>query len=111
MAMLPPNKPWGEVPLDFDPTSSINIEEYAIGGKMITVKGHFTREELKHGSDLAWRAHIRQTLAHKLAIWILENQLCETTSYLDPATHDFVVAARCYLAPKDQVRILRVHKP
>lgn len=107
MAILP-DPIFGEPQLDFE----FNVEQYAIGGELITVK--FSYDDityLHHSNDQDWRQHVRRSLAQQLAEAILTRGLCETMTFRDPITGTQTVAARCYLAPRDQVKILRVHKP
>lgn len=109
MAQLPPNKPWGQLPLGFD-ENDVNVQTLAIGGKMVTVRMDIGDDAyVVHGDDEAWRRHMRDQLAHRLATFILESGLCETTMMSSPDQMKRVVAIRCYLAPGDQVKLLRVH--
>ena len=109
MAALPPNKPWGQIPLGFD-LSDVNVEEIAIGGKMITIRTEISDSSLVHMDDETWRQTIRSELAHKLATFILEAGYCEITTMQMPTSFGKSVAIRCYLAPNDQVKLLRVSK-
>lgn len=92
----------------FDSDVSINTQDYAIGGRMITVTLDIDAQAFM--SDEEWRKNIRLRLATQLALAMLDQDLMETTSYQDPSSYHKTIAARCYLAPRDQVRILRVHK-
>lgn len=109
MAALPPSYPWGQIPLGFD-DANIQVEEYAIGGKMVTLRSVISDNNLVHINDETWRQTIRSELAHKLATAILQYGLCEITTMQNANDVGKTVAIRCYLAPNDQVRILRVHK-
>jgi hypothetical protein len=40
---------------------------------------------------------------------MISNGLVEFTQMHDNITFDTIVKARCYLAPNDQVKILRIH--
>ena len=118
MAKIPDN-PWGvssrgmgslfDEPLSFDPRT-VTEEEYAIGGKMITIRHEVSDADAVHMTDELWRKHIRDSLARKLGEYILYNNLCETTVMQSPTSFGKTVAIRCYLAPNDQVKLLRVHK-
>lgn len=94
----------------FDPEVDFNVQYYAIGGRMITVKLELAAAEQMMMGDEQWRINIRQKLANQLALAMLDQYLMETTSYRDPFTDRQTIAARCYLAPHDQVKILRVHQ-
>lgn len=110
MAALPPNTPWGDLPLGFN--DPVEVADYAYGGKMVTVKSEISDVNLQHMNDETWRQTIRSELAHKLATFILQAGLCEITMMQssNPLSFGKTVAIRCYLAPNDQVRTLRLHK-
>lgn len=110
MAVLPSNKPWGIID-DYNREINVTTEDYAIGGKMITAKIAFdpaTFNQMMTEAD--WRKYIRESLVQQLARVILDSNLVETTTYNDPSSSRQQVAARCYLTPDSQVKILRVHK-
>lgn len=94
----------------FDPEIEFNSEDYTIGGRMLTVKMTVDAVNELLLNDQEWRKLIRHKLATQLATAMLDQDLMETTSFEDPATGRKTIAARCYLAPQDQVKILRVHK-
>ena len=94
----------------FDEEVDFNMQEYAIGGRMITVKLEIDAADQMMMSDEQWRINIRHKLANQLALAMLDQNLMETTSYVSPESHRQTIAARCYLAPHDQVKILRVYK-
>jgi hypothetical protein len=94
----------------FDPEVDFNMQEYAIGGRLITVKLELGSSELMMMKDEEWRTHIRLKLANHLALAMLDQNLMETTSFVSPDSGRQTIAARCYLAPHDQVKILRVHQ-
>jgi hypothetical protein len=108
MAALPPAYPWGQVPLGFD--DPVEVTDHAIGGKMVTVKSVISDVNLQHMNDETWRQTIRSELAHKLATFILQHGLCEITTMQSADSVGRIVAIRCYLAPNDQVKLLRIHK-
>jgi len=93
----------------FDEDVTFETEDHVIGGTMITAK--IEHDDLAHMKmdDEQWRIHIRYKLANQLALVMLESQLMETTSMQDPQGR-LIITARCYLAPNQQVKILRVHK-
>ena len=95
----------------FDDDVKFETQDHAIGGRMITVQHEFDEVERTMMDNETWRMNIRRKLANQLALAMLEQSLMETTSWTDPFTGRQTVAARCYLAPHDQVKILRVmHK-
>ena len=94
----------------FDEEVDFNIQEYAIGGRMITVKLEVDESAQMMMGNEEWRTNIRHKLANQLALAMIDQHLMETTSFRDPFTNRQTIAARCYLAPHDQVKILRVHQ-
>ncbi len=87
-----------------DFATSFEYHDYAIGGKMVIATCHIT--ELQMLTDKVKR-EVRQDLIHQMANYILENKLVEFTQIQDPSNLNTIVRARCYLAPNDQIKILR----
>jgi hypothetical protein len=86
--------------------------EYAIGGKMVV--GRATMSEdfrmMMEDADATAIMQIKEKLTRDLVQFILENKLVEFTHHDDPITLDRQIAIRAYLAPSDQVKILRLSK-
>ena len=90
---------YGEVSFDY--------EDYAIGGKMITVKVTVPDETFTNAMrDDQTRQEVRRMLVEQIASVILDRKLCDITQMKD-VTLTTTVAARCYVAPNEQVRLLR----
>jgi hypothetical protein len=53
---------------------------------------------------------VKEKLTRDLVTYMLENKLVEFTHHDDPITFRRQLAIRAYLAPSDQVRILRLSK-
>jgi hypothetical protein len=51
---------------------------------------------------------VKEKLIHEMASYMLENNLVEFTHHDDPMTMRRRIAVRAYLAPNDQVKILRL---
>jgi hypothetical protein len=86
--------------------------EYAIGGKMVVGKAEMTEEfkVMMDDGDLTAISHVKEKLTRDLVHHILENKLVEFTHHDNPVTMDRQIAIRAYLAPNDQVKILRLSK-
>lgn len=85
-------------------------KEFAIGGKL--VQGRISISEhkmLSYGSEREFKEFLKLTMAHQMCEYIISNGLIEFTQRKDHTTFDVIVNARCYLAPSDQVKILRTH--
>ena len=90
-----------------------DTHEYAIGGKMI--KGMAEMSEsyrmLMENNDRAAIESVKLELMQQMARYMIENNLVEFTYQDDPFTFKRKIAVRAYLAPNDQVKILRLsHK-
>jgi hypothetical protein len=84
--------------------------DYAIGGKMVVGRAEMNedfRMLLEDGDEDAKKA-IKSKLIHDMAEFMLENQLVEFTHYDDPITFSRKIAVRAYLAPNDQIKVLRL---
>lgn len=84
--------------------------DYAIGGKMVVgraeMDSHYTT--LLQDGDADAVKRVKEKLIHDMAQFILENNLVEFTHYDDPMTFRRQIAVRAYLAPNDQVKVLRL---
>jgi len=84
--------------------------DYAIGGKMVVGKAIMEdsfRILIEDGDEDA-KKQLKSQLIHQMAEFMLENQLVEFTHYDDPLSFRRQIAVRAYLAPSDQVKILRL---
>ena len=84
--------------------------DYVIGGKMVVGRAEMSEDYtmmLQSGDKDAVK-HIKQKLIHDMATYMLENNLVEFTHQDDPMTFRRRIAVRAYLAPNDQVKILRL---
>lgn len=89
--------------------------DYAIGGKMVVGRAVMEQSflELMQNGDHDAKQNIKKSLVSQLAEYMLENNLVEFTHQKGfPNPHTFqeqtVVMVRAYLAPNDQVKILRL---
>lgn len=84
--------------------------DYAIGGKMVMARAEMDAEytRLLQDNDADAVKNVKTKLIHDMAQFILENNLVEFTHYDDPMSFRRQIAVRAYLAPNDQVKILRL---
>jgi hypothetical protein len=84
--------------------------DYAIGGKMVVGRAEMDESYtmLLQNGDVDAVKNIKQKLIHDMATFMLENNLVEFTHQDDPLTFRRKIAVRAYLAPNDQVKILRL---
>ena len=80
--------------------------DYVIGGKMVV--GRATMSESYRMLLEDAKKAVKSELIHKMAEFILENNLVEFTYHDNPMDNSRQIAVRAYLAPNDQVRILRL---
>lgn len=86
-----------------------NTYDYAIGGKLVVGRAILEESfaQMLSGDQEA-RQKLKEQLIHQMATFILENNLVEFTQHDDPLTFRKHVMVRAYLAPNDQVKILRL---
>jgi hypothetical protein len=101
-------KPWPRIS-DFEDDANIETTEYAIGGKLVKVTARIDDSETVSLSNDEYKWELKRRLAQKLANYMLDNNMIEFTSMQNPADFGTIVAARAYVAPNDQVNILRLH--
>ena len=97
----------------FDPLENMqfqtNVQEFDIGGKLLTVSYRLNHILTQNFLDGNYREEVKKEMAEFMARYILENNLAEFTSMDDPLSQTKILNMRCYLAPNDQVKILRVN--
>jgi hypothetical protein len=83
--------------------------DYIIGGKLVVGRATLddAYSELMR-TDFDARDRVKQKLIMDMAQFILENNLVEFTQYEDPISFRKQIAVRAYLAPNEQVKILRL---
>ena len=84
--------------ITYDPV--FETYDYAIGGKLVVGKTVLTDDyQQLVFTDQAARMRVKKELVHQLAEYMLDK---------DPVLFHTHVAIRAYIAPDDQVRILRL---
>lgn len=84
----------------------LNETVLPIGGRLIHLSGVYSESFLYDAKN--WKDFVRSDMSHKLAKVLVE-KYTEFTSITDHLTGNLKVNARCYLAPDDQVRLLRMN--
>lgn len=93
----------------YDKQPDFTTHDYVIGGKMVVGKATLDESySIRMNTDLDARMEVKKKLVQDMVQFILENKLVEFTQMDDPITYTKMVAIRAYLAPDDQVRILRL---
>jgi hypothetical protein len=88
------------------PNFDLNVKEYAIGGKLLTMRMTFN----EYDSTVLTKEQIKEKMAINLAQAMVENNMIEFTRQVDHSTLNVMIHARCYMAPNEQVKILRIHE-
>jgi hypothetical protein len=87
---------------------TFTTHDYAIGGKMVVGSCTMTEmEAIDMMTDIGGKERIKQSLIRQMASYILENKLAEFTMTEDHARATRTFRVRAYLAPNDQVKIIR----
>jgi hypothetical protein len=84
--------------------------DYAIGGKMVVGRAEMTEDfrMMLEDGDATAIMQIKEKLTRDMVSYMLQNKLVEFTHHDDPITMRRQLAIRAYLAPSDQVKILRL---
>ena len=83
--------------------------DYAIGGKLVVGRATYNEAfAAQMQSDMDFRKTIKQQLIHQMATYMLENNLVEFMQQQNPMDMSTTVLVRAYIAPNDQVKILRL---
>ena len=83
--------------------------DYVIGGKLVVGRATYSEAfAAQMQSDMDFRRTIKAELVHKMATCMLENNLVEFMQQQNPMDFSTTVLVRAYLAPNDQVKILRL---
>ena len=93
--------------IDMNPV--FTVHDYAIGGKMVVGKTIISEEfkRMLEDGDPNAKKEIKSRLIYQMAEYMLENRLVEFTQYEDHISGSKHIAIRAYLAPDEQIKILR----
>ena len=110
MALSILNRPWQHTseidPFDFENS----VVDIPIGGKLVQSKFELSPTEQMHfRSDDDYKRAIKSKMANELARYMIEANLVEFTHMPHNTIGNDIIYARCYLAPDDNVKILRMH--
>lgn len=93
------------------PDATFEFEEFAIGGKLITTIISIPEiEYFMRKDDASWKEFVRENLVKEFVNKILVDKFVEITTQQDPISHMQLIRAYFYLAPNDQVKVLRTMK-
>lgn len=93
-----------------DEEFTFKTTEYPIGGKLLSGSLEISfADTTRFLTDDDFKNAIKQKMATHLVKCMMENNLIEFTKIENHLTNSYRLNARCYLAPNDQVKILRTH--
>lgn len=91
----------------YDP-GEVQVTEYAIGGKLISVNMSIQNHDaVVFKTDEEFRQEIKRQLVSKWAEYCIDKHFIEVTYLNDPSDFAIRLRAHGYLAPNDQVKIVR----
>lgn len=89
-------------------TITVSHQDFAIGGKLVA-----TQIVLSHMDSMSFRSNnefkieIKKRIVSQLVEHLIDAGLIEVTYEKDAAFNGFAVRARAYIAPDEQVKLLR----
>ena len=104
----PLDKPWHSpsTPYEVD----FNVTDIAIGGKLIQASLVLNPiDEMAFNSNDEYKKAVKLKLASEIARAMIETKSIEFTHLPQHGDGNDIIYARCYLAPSDQVKLLRMH--
>lgn len=111
MAILPKNI--NTLPSSSGEVYPVSMTEYAIGGKLAAVNMRLSASEsVAFSSDIVYKETVKEKIVTVLVQELIKRKLVEVTFRNDPVSYDTMITARAYLAPDEQVKMLRqMHVP
>jgi hypothetical protein len=87
-----------------------SVVDIPIGGKLLQARLELNWiEQFDFKSDEVYKQAIKEKVAFELALAMIQSKAIEFTHLTQPSTGTDTIYARCYLAPSDQVKVLRMH--
>jgi DNA-directed RNA polymerase specialized sigma54-like protein len=90
-------------------TDSVDVtyKDTPIGGKLVMAQKIVTGLEMAQMNESNLKTWIKENLAMNLVRSMIDNNLIEFTKMTSSQDYSVKFSARCYLAPSEEVRILR----
>ena len=89
-----------------DPVN-VTYKDTPIGGKLVMAQKIVTGLEMAQMNESNLKTWIKENLAMNLVRSMIDNNLIEFTKMTSSQDYSVKFSARCYLAPSEEVRILR----
>jgi hypothetical protein len=87
---------------------TVTAKEFAIGGKLVAVRCSYSDIDVGNVNRSS-ESEIKKLLMHQMVEYIMQEGLVEFTKQPNPNGISTTYQARCYLAPDNQVKILRIY--
>lgn len=102
--------PWHHTHVSDPYDVEFDFTDIPIGGKLIQAKLELTAtDQMIFQSDDDFKRAIKQKIASELARAMIESNSIEFTRLPQTGSGNDIIYARCYLAPDNQVKLLRTH--
>lgn len=85
----------------------VTYKDTPIGGKLVMAQKVITELEMTQINESNLKAWIKENLTMNLVRSMIDNNLIEFTKMTSSQDYSVKFSARCYLAPSEEVRILR----
>lgn len=85
----------------------VTYKDTPIGGKLVIAQKVITELEMTQINESNLKAWIKENLTMNLVRSMIDNNLIEFTKMTSSQDYSVKFSARCYLAPSEEVRILR----
>jgi hypothetical protein len=85
-------------------------KDHAIGGKLIYSKVNIDLLTMAQmNNDESAKHKFKKALISNLVDYMIASNLLEMTQKFDPESNTYEISTRCYLAPNEDIKILRTH--
>ena len=90
-------------------TNSVDVtyKDTPIGGKLVVAEKTITGLEIEQMNESNMKTWIKENLAMNLVRSMIDNNFVEFTKMTSSQDYSVRFSARCYLAPSEEVKILR----
>jgi len=95
---------------DLSSHTIFQYKDHAIGGKLVLSKVNIDYSTIAQmNNDINVKNKFKKALVSNLVDYMMNNNLIEMTQKFDPAFNTYEISTRCYLAPNEDIKILRTH--
>lgn len=95
--------------ISYNDPVDIGVQHLTIGGKLVTATVAISQMDDLLIPEAQLKDEIKRKLLQDLVDYLLQNKLCEFTMQDDLSRGTKLYRARCYVAPDEQVKLIRVY--